>query len=79
MSELLEQLHTQATFVTGSDECTAGGFDHEKFAELILIKVFERIEAEIGNAYDLGDINTASTLEALALTILDDFDMELPD
>lgn len=77
MSELIDKLHTQATEVTGTGICTAGGFNHEKFAELILLHVLKRIEDEIGTAYDLGDVNTAATLEGLALTILDDFDMEL--
>lgn len=49
------------------------------FAKLIVFKIIERIEESITDAYDLGDINTATTLEALAITILDDFDMELPE
>lgn len=49
----------------------------EKFAQLVVEHVLERLEHEIDHAYEVGDINTAATLQALALNILDDFDMEI--
>lgn len=51
----------------------------DKFVELIVLKILERIEESITDFYDIGDVDTASALEALAITILDDFDVELPE
>ena len=50
----------------------------QKFGEAIVLKIMERIEAEIGTAIDQDELYAAATLQALALVILDDFDMEVP-
>lgn len=51
----------------------------QKFGESIVLHCLERMEQEIAHAYEVEDIATAATLQALALTILDDFDMEVPE
>lgn len=50
-----------------------------KLAELIVKHILEKMEKEIEHAYEVSDISTAATLQALSLDILDDFDMEIPD
>ena len=54
-------------------------FDIEKFAELIVKHILLKMESEIALAYEQDQSWTAATLEALALEILDDFDMEIKD
>lgn len=50
----------------------------QQFGELIIQRIIEMLDQEIEHAYEVEDINTASTLQALALSILDEFDIELP-
>ena len=54
-------------------------FSKEKFAELIVKQILLKMESEIALAYEQDQSWTAATLEALALEILDDFDMEIKD
>lgn len=51
---------------------------NQQFAEAIVFHIMERIDAEIGTAMDHDELYAAATLQALALTILDEFDMEVP-
>lgn len=51
----------------------------EKFSELIVKHILLKIENEIELAYNQEKMWTAATLEALALEILNDFDMEISD
>ena len=51
----------------------------QQFGELIVRKIVERIEAEMNLAWDQNETYAGATLSALALTILDDFDMALSD
>ena len=51
---------------------------NQRFAEAIVFHIMEHIDAEIGIAMDHDEAYAAATLEALALTILDEFDMEVP-
>ena len=51
----------------------------EKFGELIVQRIIEKIEEEIEVAYAQGEDWTAATLQALAIDILDEFVMEIPD
>ena len=50
-----------------------------KFAKLIIKHILLKMESEIALAYEQDQPWTAATLEALALEILDDFDMEIKD
>lgn len=49
----------------------------EMLAKVVVEHILEKIDTEIGLAYDQDQPWTAATLEALALEILDDFDMEI--
>ena len=71
MNELLTQLAEQ---VYGSAH-----HDDFRFAELIVKQILLKMESEIALAYEQDQSWTAATLEALALEILDDFDMEIKD
>ena len=51
---------------------------NQRFAEAIVFHIMERIDAEIGTAMDHDELYAAATLQAMALTILDEFDMEVP-
>lgn len=54
------------------------GIDNvENLVELVVERILDKMETEIELAYTQDQIWTASTLEALALGILDDFDMDL--
>jgi len=50
----------------------------QKFAELIVTRILDKVEAEIELADNNEQHYAMSTLQALALDILDEFDMELP-
>lgn len=52
---------------------------NQRFAEAIIIDFMERLEREIELAYDQEEPYAAATLEALAIEMLDDFDIELPE
>jgi len=54
-------------------------YDDFKFTELIVKHILLKMESEIALAYEQDQSWTAATLEALALEILDDFDMEIKD
>ena len=51
----------------------------QQFGEAIVKQILARIEKEIELAYDQDEPYAAATLEALAIEILDDFDMEIQD
>lgn len=51
----------------------------QQFGEAIVKQILARIEHEIGLAYDQNEPYAAATLEALAIQILDDFDMEVEE
>ena len=80
MTKLIEELAVKS--LVSVDTGLADGkeliFSKEKFAEAIVFHIMERIDTEIGTALDHDEAYAAATLEALALTILDEFDMEVP-
>ena len=51
----------------------------QQFGEAVVKQILTRIEHEIGLAYDQDQPYAAATLEALAIQILDDFDMEIAE
>ena len=51
---------------------------NQQFAEAIVFHIMKHIDAEIGTAIDQNELYAAATLQALALAILDEFDMEMP-
>jgi hypothetical protein len=54
------------------------GIDNvENLVRLVVERILDKMETEIELAYTQDQTWTASTLEALALEILDDFDMDL--
>ena len=78
--KLIYDLANQATtYQWMPGQGTQVNFDKEKFAELIVKHILEKIDTEIGLAYEQEQPWTAATLEALALEVLDDFDMELDE
>lgn len=76
MNEAFKQLSLMAG---GSHYPTVNPAMQQQFGESIVLRILERIEAEIEHAYEVEDIGTAATLQALAIEILDDFDMEIPE
>ena len=80
MTKLIEELAVKS--LVSVDTGLADGkeliFSKEKFAEAIVFRIMERIDTEIGTALDQDEAYAAATLQALALTILDEFDMEVP-
>ena len=67
MNDLLNQLALEADY------------NLPQFAQLIVEHILAKMDDEIGLAHEQDQAWTAATLEALALEILDDFDMELPE
>lgn len=51
----------------------------QQFGEAVVKQILARIEHEIDLAYDQDQPYAAATLEALAIQILDDFDMEIAE
>lgn len=51
----------------------------QRFGEAVVKRVVERIERECEEADAQGELYALAALQALALGILDDFDMELED
>ena len=76
MNEAFKQLSLLAG---GSHYPTINPDLQQQFGELIVRKIVERIEKEIDTAWDQEQIYATSTLQALVLEILDDFDMEMPN
>jgi hypothetical protein len=76
MNEKFKQLSLMAG---GSHYPTINPDMQQKFGESIVLQILDRIEEEIALAYEAEDIATGATLQALAIQILDDFDMELDD
>ena len=89
MNQLIKQL-AESAFEPINDMASEGiadrhtfeqaWFQHynQQFAEAIVFRIMERIDTEIGTALDHDEAYAAATLQALALTILDEFDMEVP-
>lgn len=89
MNQLIKQL-AESAFQPINDMASEGIADrhtfeqawfqeyNQKFAEAIVFHIMERLDNEIGTAFDQNEIYAASTLQALALSILDEFDMETP-
>lgn len=50
-----------------------------EFAKGIVLDIMTKMEAEIADAYQQDELHTATTLQALAIDILDHFDVELPE
>ena len=75
MNKLFSELSLLAG---GSHYPTINPDMQQQFGESIVLKILERIEAEIEHAYEVEDIATGAILQALAIQILDDFDMEVP-
>ena len=76
MNETFKQLSLLAG---GSHYPTINPNLQQQFGELIVRKIVERIEAEMNLAWDQNETYAGATLSALVLTILDDFDMAMPD
>ena len=74
MTKLLEQVAVKS-LVEHNGELI---FSKERFAQAIVERILERIETEIDLAYEHSEPYASATLEAMAIEILDDFDMELP-
>lgn len=72
MNEPVRKLAEQARIQMCSDARL------QEFAELIVFRIMEKLEAEIDTAFQQDEIYAASTLQALSLDILNEFDMELP-
>ena len=51
----------------------------QKFGESIVLRILERIEHEIEQAYKYEQTYAIASLEALAIEILDEFEMEITD
>ena len=51
----------------------------QKFGESVVLKILERIEHEIEQAYKYEQTYAIASLEALAIEILDEFEMEITD
>ena len=80
MNERIKELAEQCGFRSNPNIYDRNqSFDIEKFAELIVKHILLKMESEIALAYEQDQSWTAATLEALALEILDDFDMEIKD
>lgn len=77
MNPLLKDLAVQAGAVRDNDTVITSSMDDSIFARLIIEHILLKLENEIALAYEQEQDWTAATLEALALEILDDFDMEL--
>lgn len=73
MSNLLNELVEQAGFSVTE----RNGAALKDFGERIIKHILAKMDTEIGLAYEQEENWTAATLEALALEILDDFDMEI--
>ena len=73
MSNLINELVEQAGFSVTEQN----GAALKDFGERIVKHILEKMDTEIGLAYEQEENWTAATLEALALEILDDFDMEI--
>jgi len=73
MSNLINELVEQAGFSVTE----RNGAALKDFGERIVKHILEKMDTEIGLAYEQEQDWTAATLEALALEILDDFDMEI--
>ena len=65
--------------VGGSHYPTVNAHLQQQFGEAVVKQILARIEKEIELAYDQDEPYAAATLEALAIEILDDFDMEIQD
>lgn len=82
MNDKFRMLALQATM--GTADFDVGSYyvatpdKMQKFAELIVTRILDKVEAEIELADNNEQHYAMSTLQALALDILDEFDMELP-
>lgn len=65
--------------VGGSHYPTVNAHLQQQFGEAIVKQMLARIEHEIELAYNQNEPYAAATLEALAIQILDDFDMEIEE
>ena len=74
MNQAFQQLSLEAG---GAHYPTINPDLQQRFGELIVKKILLRIEHEIGLAYDYEESYAIAVLQAMALEILDDFDMEL--
>jgi len=63
--------------VGGSHYPTVNAHLQQRFGEMVVKRIVNRIENEIGIAFDHDEVYAAATLQALVIEILDDFDMEL--
>ena len=83
MNEKIKQLAVQAGMVeypTGiniKENTLWGDRNINQFAQLIVEHILTKIDSEIELAYEQEQEWTAATLQALALEILEDFDMEI--
>ena len=89
MNQLIKQL-AESAFEPINDMASEGIADrhtfeqawfqeyNQQFAEAIVFHIMKHIDAEIGTAIDQNELYAAATLQALALAILDEFDMGMP-
>lgn len=76
MNERFKQLSLMAG---GSHYPTVNPDLQQRFGELIVLRMIEMLDKEIELAYEVEDVATAATLQALSLSILAEFDMEVPE
>ena len=65
--------------VGGSHYPTVNAHLQQQFGEAIVKQILARIEQEFQAAEDQGEMYALATLQALAIQILDDFDMEVEE
>ena len=79
MNERIKELIEKSGLYIAYDNKEVTDKEISFFAELIVKHILLKMESEIALAYEQDQSWTAATLEALALEILDDFDMEIKD
>jgi hypothetical protein len=65
--------------VGGSHYPTVNAYLQQQFGEAVVKHIVKRMEEEIDLALEQQQGHTWSTLQALVIQILDDFDMEIKD
>ena len=81
INETVKQIADEARLVQLGNSWTYATGDQydQRFCNLIVQKILEIVEQEIDLAYSQDQQWTAATLSALALDIIEQFGVELPD
>lgn len=69
--------HDISLEVGGSHYPTINPDLQRQYGQKIVARIIDMIDKEMNRAFESGDIETWSTLSALALEILDHFDLEI--